>query len=257
MLEDGGEGGQGSGFVLDDEGYIATNAHVVTKEDDNSARAERVFVQFPDGNRVPAEIVGHDPNADVALLKVEPSGLELTPLRLGRSAGLQVGEPVAAIGSPFGEEQSLSVGVVSALDRNIQSLTRFGIGDAIQTDAAINPGNSGGPLLDAHGRVIGINAQIKSQSGGGEGVGFAIPVDAVRRSLAELREDGRVEYGYLGVQHHDPVAAARASDSASTRRPARSCRAWSPTGPPRTRASTRGTTRSTSRASPTSPRTAT
>ena len=200
VLEDGGEGGQGSGFVIDDEGYIATNAHVVTKEDDNSARAERVFVQFPDGNRVPAEIVGHDPNADVALLKVEPSGLDLTPLRLGRSAGLQVGEPVAAIGSPFGEEQSLSVGVVSALDRNIQSLTRFGIGDAIQTDAAINPGNSGGPLLDAHGRVIGINAQIKSQSGGGEGVGFAIPVDAVSRSLAELREDGRVEYGYLGVQ---------------------------------------------------------
>ncbi len=200
LLEDGGEGGQGSGFVLDDEGYIVTNAHVVTQEDDNSARAERVFVQFPDGNRVPAEIVGHDPNADVALLKVEPSGLELTPLRLGRSAGLQVGEPVAAIGSPFGEEQSLSVGVVSALDRNIQSLTRFGIGDAIQTDAAINPGNSGGPLLDGHGRVIGINAQIKSQSGGGEGVGFAIPVDAVRRSLAELREAGRVEYGYLGVQ---------------------------------------------------------
>ena len=200
LLDDGGEGGQGSGFVLDDEGYIVTNAHVVTQEDDNSARAERVFVQFPDGNRVPAEIVGHDPNADVALLKVEPSGLELTPLQLGRSSGLQVGEPVAAIGSPFGEEQSLSVGVVSALDRNIQSLTRFGIGDAIQTDAAINPGNSGGPLLDAHGRVIGINAQIKSQSGSGEGVGFAVPVDAVRRSLAELREDGRVEYGYLGVQ---------------------------------------------------------
>jgi S1-C subfamily serine protease len=200
VLEDGGEGGQGSGFVLDDQGYIATNAHVVTKEDDNSEKAERVFVQFPDGNRVPAEIVGDDPNADVALLKVEPSGLDLTPLRLGRSEGLDVGSPVAAIGSPFGEEQSLSVGVVSALDRNIQSLTRFGIGDAIQTDAAINPGNSGGPLLDARGRVIGVNAQIKSQSGGGEGVGFAIPVDTVRRSLSELRDDGRVEYGYLGVQ---------------------------------------------------------
>jgi S1-C subfamily serine protease len=200
LLEDGGEGGQGSGFVLDAKGYIATNAHVVTKEDDSSAEAERIFVQFPDGNRVPAEVVGHDPNADLALLKVDPEGLDLTPLRLGHSSGLSVGEPVAAIGSPFGEEQSLSVGVVSALDRNIQSLTRFGIGDAIQTDAAINPGNSGGPLLDAHGRVIGINAQIKSQSGGGEGVGFAIPVDAVRRSLAELRDDGRVEYGYLGVQ---------------------------------------------------------
>jgi 2-alkenal reductase len=110
-----------------------------------------------------------------------------------------VGEPVAAIGSPFGENQSLSVGVVSAVDRSIESLTRFQIGNAIQTDAAINPGNSGGPLLDAHGRVIGINAQIKSNSGGGEGVGFAIPVDAVRRSLRELRERGRVSYGYLGV----------------------------------------------------------
>jgi 2-alkenal reductase len=106
---------------------------------------------------------------------------------------------VAAIGSPFGERQSLSVGVISAVDRNIKSLTRFQIGDAIQTDAAINPGNSGGPLLDGHGRVVGVNAQIKSQSGGGEGVGFAIPVDAVRRSLHELRADGRVDYGYLGV----------------------------------------------------------
>jgi S1-C subfamily serine protease len=200
VLEDGGEGGQGSGFVLDDEGYIATNAHVVTVEEDNSAEAERVFVQFSDGNRVPAEVVGKDPNADFALLKVDPEGLDLTPLRLGDSSRLSVGEPVAAIGSPFGEEQSLSVGVVSALDRNIRSLTRFGIGDAIQTDAAINPGNSGGPLLDAHGRVIGINAQIKSQSGGGEGVGFAIPVDAVRRSLRELRKEGRVDYGYLGVR---------------------------------------------------------
>ena len=106
---------------------------------------------------------------------------------------------MAAIGSPFGERQSLSVGVISAVDRNISSLTRFGIGDAIQTDAAINPGNSGGPLLDAKGAVLGINAQIKTNSGGGEGVGFAIPVDAVRRSLRELRADGRVDYGYLGV----------------------------------------------------------
>ena len=112
---------------------------------------------------------------------------------------LQVGDPVAAIGSPFGEEQSLSVGVISALDRDIESLTDFGIGDAIQTDAAINRGNSGGPLLDAHGRVIGINAQIKTESGDGAGVGFAIPVDAVRRSLESLREDGEAEYGYLGV----------------------------------------------------------
>ena len=198
ILDDGGEGGQGSGFVIDGEGYIATNAHVVTS--DSGGRAEQVFVEFSDGNRVEAKIVGVDPNADVALLKVDPSGLALTPLRLGVSHGIAVGEPVAAIGSPFGERQSLSIGVISAIDRNIESLTRFQIGDAIQTDAAINPGNSGGPLLNAHGRVLGINAQIKSQSGGGEGVGFAIPVDAVSRSLRELRANGKVGYGYLGVQ---------------------------------------------------------
>ena len=202
LLEDGGEGGQGSGFVLDGNGYIATNAHVVTTEGTGGGtkQADQVYIEFLDGNRVPAEIVGHDPNADVALLKVDPDDLSLTPLHLGESHTISVGEPVAAIGSPFGERQSLSIGVISALDRTIQSLTKFEIGDAIQTDAAINPGNSGGPLLDAHGRVIGINAQIKSQSGGGEGVGFAIPVDAVRRSLRELRDKGRVDYGYLGVE---------------------------------------------------------
>ncbi len=201
LLEDGGEGGQGSGFVLDGDGYIATNAHVVTTEKaSGTEQADQVYVEFLDGNRVPAEIVGHDPNADVALLKVDPDGLALTPLHLGESHTIAVGEPVAAIGSPFGERQSLSIGVISALDRTIRSLTQFEIGDAIQTDAAINPGNSGGPLLDAEGRVIGINAQIKSQSGGGEGVGFAVPVDAVRRSLHELRENGRVDYGYLGVE---------------------------------------------------------
>jgi S1-C subfamily serine protease len=179
LLEDDGEGGQGSGFVVDGRGQIATNAHVVTSE--AGERAEEVYVEFSE------------------LLEVDPEGLSLTPLQLGRSNSIEVGEPVAAIGSPFGERQSLSVGVISAVDRNIESLTRFQIGDAIQTDAAINPGNSGGPLLDARGRVLGINAQIKSQSGGGEGVGFAIPVDAVRRSLAELRASGRVDYGYLGV----------------------------------------------------------
>jgi S1-C subfamily serine protease len=201
LLEDGGEGGQGSGFVLDGNGYIATNAHVVTTDQgDGTDKADQVYVEFIDGNRVPAEIVGHDPNADVALLKIDPDGLSLTPLHLGESHTISVGEPVAAIGSPFGERQSLSIGVISALDRTIRSLTQFEIGDAIQTDAAINPGNSGGPLLDAEGRVIGINAQIKSQSGGGEGVGFAVPVDAVRRSLRELRERGRVDYGYLGVE---------------------------------------------------------
>jgi S1-C subfamily serine protease len=192
------QGGLGSGFVLDGDGFIATNAHVVTNGQALS-RAKQVFVDFADGNRVPGRIVGTDPNADVALLKVDPKGLSLTPLELGELDSLRVGDPVAAIGSPFGEEQSLSVGVVSALDRNIASLTDFGIGDAIQTDAAINRGNSGGPLLDAHGRVIGINAQIRTETGEGAGVGFAVPVDAVARSLEQLRDDGEAEYGYLGV----------------------------------------------------------
>ena len=200
LLDRDGEAGLGSGFVLDGNGYVATNAHVVTTgETPRIRRARQVFVEFADGNRVPARIVGHDPNSDVALLKVDPGGLSLTPIDLGSSARLVVGAPVAAIGSPFGERQSLSVGVISALDRDIESLTAFRIGNAIQTDAAINQGNSGGPLLDARGRVIGINSQIKTASGGGEGVGFAVPVDTVRRSLDQLRERGRVDYGFLGV----------------------------------------------------------
>ncbi|MBA3301911.1 MAG: trypsin-like peptidase domain-containing protein [Thermoleophilaceae bacterium] len=194
------QSGQGSGFVLDGEGRIATNAHVVTTGRPPRLReAKEIYVQFADGNRVPAKILGADANSDVALLKVDPKGLDLTTLTLGANKDVRVGEPVAALGSPFGEEQSLSVGVVSALDRDIESLTLFSIGDAIQTDAAINPGNSGGPLLDQKGRVIGINAQIRSRSGGGEGVGFAIPVDTVKRSVAELREKGKVDYGFLGV----------------------------------------------------------
>jgi len=196
----GGEGGLGSGFVIDAEGRVATNAHVVTSgEGGDPERADEVFVEFADGNRVPAEIVGDDPDSDVALLKVDPAGLTIRPLKLGSSAELAVGAPVAAIGSPFGEESSLSIGVISAVDRDIQSLTDFRIGDAIQTDAAINQGNSGGPLLDARGRVIGINSQIKTASGSGAGVGFAVPVDIVRRSLEQLESDGEVSYGFLGV----------------------------------------------------------
>jgi S1-C subfamily serine protease len=193
------QAGLGSGFVLDGQGYIATNAHVVRGDPPKLARASTVYVKFADGNRVPAKVVGDDLNADVALLKVNPAGLTLTPLALGSSSKLKVGAPVAAIGSPFGESQSLSVGVISATGRDIESLTAFKIGNAIQTDAAINHGNSGGPLLDARGQVIGINSQIESTGGGGEGVGFAVPVDAVRRSLAELRAKGHVDYAYLGV----------------------------------------------------------
>jgi S1-C subfamily serine protease len=196
-----GGGGVGSGFVLNGEGEIATNAHVVTTGEGQALRRARsVFVEFADGNQVPAKILGADPNADIALLRIDPSGLKLRPLPLGESGSVEVGEPVAAIGSPFGEKQSLSVGVISAIDRSIQSLNQnFSISGAIQTDAAINPGNSGGPLVDGDGRVVGINQQIKTTSGGGEGVGFAVPVDAVKRSLDMLRDGGEARYAYLGV----------------------------------------------------------
>ena len=146
-----------------------------------------------------AKVLGHDPNADIALLRVDPKGLKLRPLPLGDSEKVAVGEPVAAIGSPFGQAQSLSVGIVSAVDRSVASLTDFAISGAIQTDAAINPGNSGGPLVGSDGRVIGINQQIQSRSGGGEGVGFAVPIDVVKRSVGQLREEGRARYAYLGV----------------------------------------------------------
>jgi S1-C subfamily serine protease len=203
ILGGGGGAGLGSGFVISDDGEIATNAHVVTDAEaggggDISA-ADEVYVEFVDRNQVPAEVVGFDPFVDVALLKIDPEGLDLTSVELGSSADAEVGQPVAAIGSPFGEEQSLSVGVISATDRSIESLTDFTIDGALQTDASINPGNSGGPLLDAEGRVLGINQQIRTASGADEGVGFAVPVDAVRRSVDQLRDDGEAEYAFLGV----------------------------------------------------------
>jgi S1-C subfamily serine protease len=191
---------EGSGFVLDDKGEIVTNAHVVTDESGGErVPARNVYVEFPDRNVVPAEIVGFDPFNDVALLKVAPAGLPLHPLELGDDGELQVGQPVAAIGSPFGEQHSLSVGVVSATDRSVKSLTQFEIFGAIQTDASINPGNSGGPLLEAGARVVGINQQIETNSGANDGVGFAVPVSAIKRSVAQLREDGTAEYAYMGV----------------------------------------------------------
>jgi S1-C subfamily serine protease len=194
-------GGVGSGFVVSGEGEVATNAHVVSQgEGEDIKRASEVYVKFADDNQVRAKIVGLDPNADVALLRLDSrAGLTLRPLPLGTSGDVRVGSPVAAIGSPFGEEQSLSVGVVSATDRAIESLTGFQTLGAVQTDAAINQGNSGGPLINSQGQVIGINAQIRTQSGGGEGVGYAIPVDQVRRSLDQIRKGDEVRYAYLGV----------------------------------------------------------
>jgi S1-C subfamily serine protease len=204
LLGGGGSAGQGSGFVVDKEGNIVTNTHVVTSGGNLNGggeprEAKQVFVQFGDRNRVPAEIVGFDADSDVALIKVDPDGLDLDPVQLSDRSSFAVGEPVAAIGSPFGEDQSLSVGVISATDRTVEGLTNFGIDNAIQTDASINPGNSGGPLLDADGQVIGINEQIASSSGSNSGVGFAIPVTSVRYSIDQLKADGEVDYAYLGV----------------------------------------------------------
>jgi len=194
--------GEGSGFVLDTDGRIVTNAHVVTEESgpgEERKQAKSVFVEFPDRNIVSAKVVGFDPFADVALIEVDPDGLHLHPLDLGNDSDLVVGQPVAAIGSPFGEQHSLSVGVISATDRSVESLTQFQIEGAIQTDASINPGNSGGPLLDAAAEVVGINQQIDTESGGGQGVGFAVPISAVKRSLSQLEADGKAEYAYIGV----------------------------------------------------------
>ncbi|HET8593029.1 MAG TPA: trypsin-like peptidase domain-containing protein [Solirubrobacterales bacterium] len=200
LLGSGAAAAEGSGVVVSDDGEIITNAHVVT-EGAGSGReqADDVFVEFSDRNVARAEVVGFDPFYDVALLKVESEGLDLHPLELGSDRDLVVGQPVAAIGSPFGEQQSLSIGVVSATDRSVRSLTQFQIEGAIQTDASINPGNSGGPLLDAGARVIGINQQIETQSGANNGVGFAVPISAVVRSLEQLRRNGEVAYAYIGV----------------------------------------------------------
>jgi S1-C subfamily serine protease len=194
---------EGSGFVLDTDGSIVTNAHVVT-EDPTTPTGERqeakaVYVEFPDRNVVSAKIVGFDPFGDVALIQVDPDGLDLRPLKLGDDSDLVVGQPVAAIGSPFGEQHSLSVGIVSATDRSVDSLTEFQIEGAIQTDASINPGNSGGPLLEADAKVVGINQQIQTESGSNSGVGFAIPISVVKRSVDQLEQDGKVEYAYIGV----------------------------------------------------------
>src|SRR4051794_13902029 len=184
----------GSGFVLNDQGYIATNAHVVDG-------ARNVQVRFNQGNNVPAKIVGKDLSTDLAVIKVDPSKVKLTPVPLGDSSKVQVGDPVVAIGNPFGYENTVTSGIVSAIGRHIQAPNTFDIGHTIQTDAAINPGNSGGPLLDANGRVIGINSQIATGGGGkgSVGIGFAIPVDLAKQVVPQLIKNGKVEHAYIGV----------------------------------------------------------
>ncbi len=197
---------QGSGFVVSPKGYILTNSHVITTAGDGAVAkpADRVYVEFQDRDRVEAKIVGWDVFDDVGLIRVAPSAHALAPVPLGNSAGVTVGEPVAAIGSPFGNENSLAVGVVSATKRSVDSLTsNFNLVDAIQTDALINHGNSGGPLFDARGRVIGLNAQIRSTSGNAEGVGFSVAINSAKRSMQQLIANGSVSYAFVGVETED------------------------------------------------------
>ncbi len=189
-------GGTGSGFVLDDDGYILTNEHVV-----EGARSVRV--RFTEGAPVSARVVGADASSDLALLKIDPAGRDLTPLPLGSSKTLKVGQPAIAIGSPYRLEGTLTTGVISAIGRSIQSPNNFTIDGAVQTDAAINPGNSGGPLLDGSGRVIGINAQIASSSGANDGVGFAIAIDTAKEILPALKSGREIKRPFLGVSTGD------------------------------------------------------
>jgi S1-C subfamily serine protease len=184
----------GSGFVLDSQGYIATNAHVVSGASD-------VQVSFGKSNPVPAKVVGKDLSTDLAVIKIDPAKVKLTPLPLGDSSSLRVGDPVVAIGNPFGYDDTVTTGIVSALGREIQAPNNFSIDHTIQTDAAINPGNSGGPLLDQQGRVVGINSQIATGGGGkgSVGIGFAIPVNLAKQVFPALIKSGRVPHAYVGI----------------------------------------------------------
>jgi S1-C subfamily serine protease len=184
--------GQGSGFVYDTKGHVVTNAHVV----DNG---ETFTVTMRDGSRYDATLVGSDPSTDLAVIKMNAPATKLKPLRLGDSSSLRVGDTVIAIGSPFGLEQTVTTGIVSALGREMMAPNDFAIDDTIQTDAAINHGNSGGPLLNLRGDVIGVNAQIRSESGGNDGVGFAIPSNTVKDIAGRLVSGGTIEHAYLGV----------------------------------------------------------
>ena len=183
---------QGSGFVIDSDGHIVTNDHVVEN-------ADSVSVRFWNGDTYNASVVGTDPSTDLAVIKVDAPSSILHPVSLGDSSSVQVGDPVVAIGSPFGLEETVTSGIVSALHRQIQALNQFTINDTIQTDAAINHGNSGGPLFNAAGQVIGVNSQIAGDTGANVGIGFAIPSDTVSSIADTLISSGKVEHAYLGV----------------------------------------------------------
>jgi S1-C subfamily serine protease len=196
--EQGGGTATGSGFVIDEEGHIVTNAHVV----DGAGSVEVTLGE--DGESLDAEVVGADPSTDIAVLQVDAPSDQLHPLVLGDSESVQVGDPVVAIGNPFGLDRTVTAGIVSAVQREINAPNGFTIRDAIQTDAPINPGNSGGPLLDAAGRVIGVNSQIEASGGNGNvGIGFAVPIDTTREVAQQLIEDGEVQHAFLGISGAD------------------------------------------------------
>lgn len=191
---------QGSGFVYDTEGRIVTNEHVVDG-------AQSVSVKLWNGKSYDATVVGTDPSTDLAVLDIDAPASVLSPLPLGDSDKVQVGNTVVAIGSPFGLEQTVTAGIVSALHRQMTSPNNFTIDNSIQTDAAINHGNSGGPLINSSGQVIGVNAQIASDSGGNEGVGFAIPSNTAKSIVSQLIDSGKVEHAFLGVALQDATGA--------------------------------------------------
>jgi S1-C subfamily serine protease len=184
--------GTGSGFVWDQEGHVVTNFHVVQM-------GSRARVTLNDGTSYPAKIVGAAPDKDLAVLRITAPPQKLLPLPVGKSAELQVGQKVLAIGNPFGLDQTLTTGVISGLGREIKSVTQRSIFDVIQTDASINPGNSGGPLLDSAGRLIGVNTAIYSPSGANAGIGFAVPVDTVNTIVPQLIKSGKITRPGLGI----------------------------------------------------------
>jgi S1-C subfamily serine protease len=188
--------GSGSGSVIDDQGHILTNYHVIEG-------AERLSVSLGGNKKYPAKVVGGDPDTDLAVIQIEAPRDQLTVVPLGDSDRLVVGQKVLAIGNPFGLDRTLTTGVISGLQRPIRARNNHPIEGAVQTDASINPGNSGGPLLDSHGRMIGINSQILSPSGSSAGVGFAVPVSIAKRVVPQLLQNGRVRRPKLGINTRD------------------------------------------------------
>ena len=209
----GSSSAQGSGFVFDKAGHIVTNQHVV----DGATTAQ---VRLSNGKTYSATVVGTDTSTDLAVLKIDAPAAQLHPVALADSSAVEVGDAVVAIGSPFGLEETITAGIVSALNRQIQATNGVTIGGAIQTDAAINHGNSGGPLIDMTGKVVGVNAQIESDSGDNAGVGFAIPSNTVKSVVAQILSGGTVEHAYLGVSIGDAGAQGATVETVQSGTPA-------------------------------------